>query len=152
MLLLSLSELSLGSLLYGSFLGIVLNLELSLWSLFLGSNGISNLCILGLSCSIGLGLLLSVVSHAAIELHEVRDNLLCVVGLPELKVGATLQQLTHTLGLADTWHFYHDAAFLALKFLDVWLNDTELVDTCTYDVERVVDSSLHLLTERLLNL
>ena len=150
MLLLGLSELSLWSLLHSSLLAVSLNLELSLWSLFLSGNGIS-LGLVGLCCCIGLSLL-SLVCHTAVELYEVRDYLLCVVGLPELKVGATLKQLAHTLRLADTRHLYHDSAFLSLKFLDVWLNNTELVDTGTYNVERVVDGSLHLLTECLLNL
>ena len=131
MLLLSLSELSLWSSLYISLLCIFLNLELALWSLLYGS------CCISLSgcSSICLSLFLATISQLTVELNEVRDNLLSIVCLPEFEVCATLKELTHTLWLADTRHFYHDTTFLTFELLDVRLYNTELVDTSTNNVE-----------------
>ena len=64
----------------------------------------------------------------------------------------SLEKLTNALRLVDTRHFYHDTALLAFELLDVRLNDTELVDTCTYHEERVVDSCLNLIAQHLLYL
>ena len=41
---------------------------------------------------------------------------------------------------------------MSFQLLDVWLNDTELVDTVTYYEERVVNSRLHFGTHGVLNL
>ena len=131
MLLLSCCELSLWSSLYISLLCIFLNLELALWSLLYGSCSVS----LSSCSSISLSLSLATISQLAVELNEVRDNLLSIVCLPEFEVCATLKELTHTLWLADTRHFYHDTAFLTFELLDVWLYNTELVDTSTNNVE-----------------
>ena len=137
MQLLCLGKLSVGSGLYAGLLGVVeLELRFSLCgSGFLGSGflGVVALCYLGrVALAVAIG-------QTAVELLEVRSDLLSVVGLPELQVGATLQQLTHTLRLADTRHLDHDAALSTLHFLDVGLYDTELVDTCSDDIEGVVD-------------
>ena len=131
MLLLSCCELSLWSSLYISLLCIFLNLELALWSLLYGSCSVS----LSSCSSISLSLFLATISQLAVELNEVRDNLLSIVCLPEFEVCATLKELTHTLWLADTRHFNHDTAFLTFELLDVWLYNTELVDTSTNNVE-----------------
>ena len=85
-----------------------------------------------------------VVGHARVKLHEVGNDFLGVVGLPEFKVGRALQQLTHTLRLANTRHFHHDTAVLTFEFLDVGLHHAELVDTRANHVERVVDGRLYL--------
>jgi len=88
----------------------------------------------------------------SIKLLEIRSDFLRVVCLPELKVSTTLEHLTHTLWLADTWHFYHDTALLTFQFLDVRLNNTELIDTGADNVERVVDGILYRSADSLLYL
>ena len=58
-------------------------------------------------------------------------------------------ELTNALRLVDTRHFDHDTALLAFELLDVRLNNAELVDTCTYHEERVVDGCLNLIAQHL---
>ena len=93
----------------------------------------------------------TLVGYACVELHEEGNDFLSVVGLPEFEVGRALQQLTHTLRLADTRHFHHDTTVLTFEFLDVGLNDTELVDTGANHVERVVDGVLHFFAQHFLD-
>ena len=118
----------------GSLLGVVfLQLEL-------GLVGLGDLFLLGLLILLHAGSIVAgVVGQSLIQLDEVRNNLVRVVSLPELQVGATLQQFTHTLGLFDTRHLDHDAAILSLQLLDVGLDDAKLVDTVANYVERVVN-------------
>ena len=126
---------------------VLLQVKLGLVCSGLGGSG----CVFLLSadrvggCLLGGSVFLAAVdgSQTLVELVEQRGNVLTVVGLPELKVGASLKELAHTLRLADTRHFYHEASLLAFELLDVGLNDAELIDTVADNVERVVDSCLH---------
>ena len=149
MQLLCLGELSVGGRLHAGLLSVVeLELRLSLCdSGFLGSGflGAVALCYLG---SVALAV---AIGQTTVELLEIRSDLLSVVGLPKLQVGTTLQQLAHTLGLADTRHLHHDAALSALHFLDVGLYDAELVNTCSDDIEGVVDGRVDLFADDLLH-
>ena len=74
------------------------------------------------------------IGQTAVELLQVGRDFLRGVGLPELEVGATLQEFAHTLGIFHTRHFHHDAAFLAFEHLYVGLYHTKLVDTVGDDV------------------
>ncbi len=122
-------------------------------SLFLGLSLLGGVGLLSLH-AVGRSLcgLSTIVGEALVELREVRDDLVAVVGLPELQVSRALEQLTDTLRLTDTWHFDHDTAVLSLELLDIGLNDTELIDTVADHVERVVDGRLNLSAQCLLNL
>ena len=111
------------------------------------------LCLYGVSlsrCCVGF-LSSATISEALVELYKVGLYLLVVVGLPELQVCRTLQQLTHTLRLADTRHLDHQSSFLAFQLLDVGLYDTELVDTVAYNIVGVLDGCCHLLAEHTLH-
>ena len=92
------------------------------------------------------------IGQTLVQLDEIRRDLLVVVGLPELQVGATLQQLAHTLRLADTRHFDHQSAFLSLELLDVGLHDAKLVDTVADHVVGVVDGGGHFCAQGALHL
>ena len=87
-----------------------------------------------------------------VERDEEGNDFLCVVGLPELQVGAALQELTHTLGLLHTGHLHHDTTLLAFEGLDVGLYHAEAVDTGAEHVVGVVDGTLHLGAEHALHL
>ena len=76
---------------------------------------------LGLSLSNGLT---SVLVQSVERTQQVRQR----VGLIELQVSGTLQQLAHALGFLDTGQLEQDAAG-ALQLLDVGGNHTEAVDT-----------------------
>ena len=158
-LLLSLGHLSLG---VGSnaslvLIGVHLELVLCLGSVSLGAIGLGRLSLhlfggrlVGLSGAIGLHATL--VSHTGVELCQEGNDLFSIIGLPELQVSRTLQELTHALRLTDTRHFDHDAAVLTFELLDVGLHNAELIDTGADHVERVVDSRLHLSAQGLLDL
>ena len=90
-------------------------------------------------------------SQLAVYLYQERSDFLRVVGLPELQVGRTLQQLADALGLLHTRHFHHDAAFLAFQSLDVGLYHTEAVDTGAQNVVAIVNSTLQFGTQNVLN-
>ena len=60
--------------------------------------------------------------------------------------------LYYKLWLTYTRHLDHDTSLLSLKLLYVRLYDAELVDTVTYDIERVVDSRLYLCSQGCLDL
>ena len=92
------------------------------------------------------------VGQATVELLQIRNNLLGVVGFPEFEVRTTLQKLAHAFGFLDTRHLNHNAAGLSFKLLNVGLNDTELVNTGADDIERVVDGCLNFLAEHFLYL
>ena len=147
LLLHSLLGASVGSLIgSGLLLGVVGNLKLSV-SLILCYVSLSlfSFSFISFSLCSGVGLFsMTTVSHLLVNLYQVGHNLIGVEGLPELKVCATLQQLTHTLGLTNTRHFYHDTSLLAFQLLNVGLHYAKLVDTCTHHVKRVVDSGLSL--------
>ena len=144
MLLLSLLHLA-GAFLLGSTC-LLLHLELGSGLLCCGSS----CCVY--SCGVcRLVLARAYVSLALVYLLEERNNLVRVVCLPELEVGASLEELAHTLRLVDTRHLHHDTSLLALQLLDVGLYYAELVDTCADYEERVVDGCLHLSAENLLH-
>ena len=126
-------------------------LGLHIGEILLAGLGLAKLGSLLGSRGVGGRGVVATIGQTGIELIQIRHHLLGVVGLPELQVGTTLQELTHTLGLLDTRHLNHDTTFLAFELLDVGLNDAELVDTRTHDVERVVDGSLHFLAEHFLH-
>ena len=86
----------------------------------------------------------------AVDLCQHGQQLGCLIGLPELKVGGTLEQLAHTLRLFDTRQLYQDTARLG-QLLDVRLNYTETVDTRTEYVERVLDGAVNLLADDFLH-
>ena len=67
---------------------------------------------LGCSCFFGTFSLGSIrlcvgIGQVLIELSKIWIDFLVVVGFPEFKVCTTLQKLTHTFRLANTWHFNH---------------------------------------------
>ena len=62
--------------------------------------------------------------------------------LSKAKADAELKQR-----LLDTRKLDHDTSTPSLNLLDVWLNNTETVDTCTKHVERVVNSLIYCSTE-----
>ena len=97
-------------------------------------------------------LFLSAVGETLVELCEVRYYFGSVECLPELEVCRALEELTHSLWLTYTRHLDHDTSLLSLKLLYVRLYDAELVDTVTYDIERVVDSRLYLCSQGCLDL
>ena len=82
-----------------------------------------------------------------VQANQRRHYLLTVVGLPELQVGTTLQQLTHALGLFDTRHFHHDTTVASFQLLDIGLHHAKLVNTVAHHIERVVNGALHLCTQ-----
>ncbi len=86
-----------------------------------------------------------------VKLLQIGEHILRVISLPEFQVRTTLQELADTFRLTDTRHFHHDTTSLSFQFLDIRLNDTKLVDTSTYYVERVIDSCLHFLTQSFLH-
>ena len=115
----------------GRLLGVVvLELELGFVGSSLGSSVVGSGLLFLHSGGIG-----AIVGQVLVYLDEVGHNLVRVVSLPELQVGATLQQLAHTLGLLHTRHFHHDAASLTFQLLDVGLYYAELVDTVAHYVE-----------------
>ncbi len=79
--------------------------------------------------------ILVAVGQTLVELLQIGQHLVGVVGLPEFEVGRTLQQLTHALGLADSRHLNANTALGALHLLDVGLHHAELVDTCADHIE-----------------
>ena len=148
-LLLGLLELALGSGL--DVVGLLTVVELKLGSgLLLGGSGLLGLLLSGSGVFLA-GCFLLTAGQTLVELLEVVNDFLGVLGLPELEVCATLEELTHTLRLLDTGHLHHDASLCALDALDVGLDNTELVDTCAYNVEGVVDGRAYLATEHLLH-
>ena len=70
-----------------------------------------------------------------VQLVQVRNYFFCIEGLPKLKVSASLQELTHALWFADTWHLYHDTSFFTFQLLDIRLYYTKLVDTSSYHIK-----------------
>ena len=74
-----------------------------------------------------------------------------VVSCPELEWCSTLEELTYTLWLLNTWKLNQNAVWV-WKALDIWLHNTEVVDTATDDVEWCRDSILSLLAKNLHNL
>jgi len=68
------------------------------------------------------------------------------IGTPELKVGATLQKLTYTLGILHTGELDEDTS-LPLETLEVRRYDPEAVDTCAQDIERGFDGTVVLLLQ-----
>ena len=83
------------------------------------------------------------------EVLQVARDLVIVVDLEELEVGARLQQVGNALGLLDARELEKDLALLVLELLDVGGHDAELVDTCAEDVEGRVDLAVDLLVEGL---
>ncbi len=58
-----------------------------------------------------------------------------------------MEELTHTLRLTDTRHLDHYTAGTAFHFLDIGLNNTELIDTVTHNVKRIVYGRFHFGTQ-----
>ena len=85
-----------------------------------------------------------------VDLHQLRHQLSSLVGLPELQVSGTLEELTNTLRLFHTRKLDQDTARLC-QLLDVRLNNTKTVDTVTEHVERVLNSCIYFLTQHFLN-
>ena len=83
-------------------------------------------------------------SKLTVDLCQQRQQLGSLIGLPELKVRRTLEQFTNTLRLFDTRKFNQDTTRLS-QFLNVRLNNTETVDTCTEHVKGVLNSSINFL-------
>ena len=104
----------------------------------------------GLSSAVGRSGL--AIGQTAVELLQVGCDFLRGVGLPELEVGATLQEFAHTLGIFHTRHFHHDAAFLAFEHLYVGLYHTKLVDTVGDDVLGICHCLRHFVAENALHL
>ena len=98
------------------------------------------------SCCISV----TTISKSRIKLSQVRNNFTSIISLPELKICTTLEELTHTLRLFDTRHFNHDTTCLTFKFLDIWLNNTKLINTSTNHIERVVYRRLNFRTKNFL--
>ena len=63
-----------------------------------------------------------------------------------------MQEFAHTLRVFHTWHFHHDASFLALEHLDVGLDDAELVYTVGDDILGIGHCFLDFLPEDALHL
>ena len=87
--------------------------------------------------------------QARVEGCEGTLDVTIFVGFPKLEVGATLEELAHTLRLFDTGHFDHDLAHLSATFedLDVGLCHTEAVDTLAHHLIGVVDRCLDFFFE-----
>ncbi len=111
-----------------------------------------SVCVLVGSGTVFLGRMVVIVGQSLVKLHEIRRDFLVVIGLPELQVGASLQQFAHALRLTDTRHLDHQAAFLSLELLDVGLYDAKLVDTVAHHVVRVVDGCGDFCAQCLLHL
>ena len=124
------------------------------------SIGLSHLC--GISCDFSLSVLHSGISlgllcifhgcQFSVQSIQEGDNLIGIVGLPELQVGTSLQELTYTLGLLHARHLHHDTSFLSFESLDVGLYHTEAVNTGTKHVVGVVDGTFYLCAEYALHL
>ena len=82
----------------------------------------------------------------SIGINQIVVNLIGRIGLPELKVGRTLQQFLNTFRLLYTRKFHQDTAGL-LQLLNVRSNNAETVDTVAEYVERIAQGSLHLLLD-----
>ena len=110
-------------------------------SLSLNSSGVSNPSLLA-------GLHVAHLCHVGVsQLQDVRHSLLNHIGLVELQVGATSEELQDTiLVLLCTRHLHHDAA-LTTQLLDVRLSHAELIDTSTNHCLGVVNSSLNLIVQ-----
>ena len=78
-------------------------------------------------------------------------QLLAIVCSPELQRCSTLQELTNTLWLLNTWQLNQDTVRV-WKALDIWLNYAKVVDTATDDVERSSQRIVSLLLQHLNNL
>ena len=100
----------------------------------------------------GVSALYACSSKLGVQLDEEGHSLAGGIGLPELEVGRTLEELTHAVGLLDTGELHHDATLLTLKGLDVGLHNAEAVDTCADDVEGVINGCLHLFAQHGLHL
>ena len=102
-------------------------------------------------CCVGLRAFVagSRLCQARVEGCEGTLDVLQIISFPEFEVGATLEELAHTLGLFDTGHFDHDLTHLSATFedLDVGLCHTEAVDTLAHHLVGVVDRSLNFLFE-----
>ena len=129
---------------------IALKLQLSLCRVCLCWFSLSNLSLhtIGLGCVC----LSTSTSKTLVELYQIWLYLLVVICLPELQVGTTLQELTHTLWFTNTRHLHHDTSLLSFQFLDVWLNNSELINTVAYHIEGIVNSSLYLFAQHTLHL
>ena len=98
-----------------------------------GTVGLLSLHGVGL-CSGSIGFI-DTAGQSLVNLCEIGDDLVGIVGLPELEVGRALKELTHTLGFTDARHLDHDTPLLTFELLDVGLNNAELVDTRADNVE-----------------
>ena len=105
------------------------------------------------SSSLGIllgALCLCVLSEQGVYLAQEGENLVVVVGSPELQRSSTLQKVTNTLGLFNAGQLNQDT--VVFELLNVGLCYTETVDTATQDVERVVECAFRLGTKNLDNL
>ena len=102
-------------------------------------------------CCVGLRAFVagSRLCQARVEGSEGTLDVTIFVGFPKLEVGATLEELAHTLRLFDTGHFDHDLAHLSATFedLDVGLCHTEAVDTLAHHLIGVVNRRLDFFFE-----
>ena len=102
-------------------------------------------------CGVGLRAFVagSRLCQASVEGCEGTLDVLQIISFPEFEVGATLEELAHTLWLFDTGHFDHDLTHLSATFedLDVGLCHTEAVDTLAHHLIGVVDRRLDFFFE-----
>ena len=95
------------------------------------------------------GLLVFVfLGQEGVGLVKILIDLAEVVGLPELELSGSLEELTHTVRILDAGEFDQDAA-AALQLLDVGLCHTETVDTGPQDLIRTVDGAIAFLLQNL---
>ena len=106
---------------------------------------------LALNLSSNLLVSITICLHSHIGTLQCREQLLTIVGCPELQRCSTLQELTNTLRLLNTRELNQDTVRV-WKTLDIWLNNTEVVDTAADDVERSCESVVSLLLQHLNNL
>ena len=82
---------------------------------------------------------------------QVRSYFLGVVCFPEFEVSRSLKQLSYTFGFFDTRKFHHDTSHFVFEALDVGLNHTKAVDTCTKHVVWVRYGSFYFFSQHLFN-